>query len=519
MNFMKTTRAGAVVLLAGLALSACKGSEAEVATTTAPEVATIARANLDIRAEASGLIEPLRFVEVKSKASGEVMRVHVESGDNVTRGQLLVEIDPRDVQNAYDQAAADLEVAKARLQTAEAQRKRTQELRKANVVTEQELETASMEEANARAQMVKAQVNLDLSRERLRDVQIRAPIDGTVVSESLEVGQIIASASQNISGGTTLLLMADLAEMQVHTLVDETDIGRIHPGQGARVTVEAFPDRTFNGTVFKIEPQAVVEQNVTMFPVLVRLDNRSGLLKPGMNADVAVEIAQKENVVVVPNAAVVSMRDAVAAGAVVGLDEEAVRVALRGGDGGGENGGAQNAGGQNAQRPADATPNVEQPTAKAATGSVTKEQCTALQTKMREARESGQQTTDADRASLRSCMEAGHVQRPAGGRGGMGGGGMGGMGGGNRNPDVRPAVVFVAGANGAELRRVMLGLNDWDNTEVISGLQEGEKVIIMSVARLQAQQQQFQDQMRQRASNQMFGGGAGGPGGGGRGGR
>jgi len=503
-NFMKTTRAGIAVLLAGLALSACKGSEAEVATDTAPEVATIGRANLDIRAEASGQIEPLRFVEVKSKASGEVLRVHVESGDNVTRGQLLVEIDPRDVRNAYDQAEADLQVAEARLKTAVAQRERTEELRKANVVTEQELESAQMEEANARAQLVKARTNLELARERLGDVQIRAPIDGTVVSESLEVGQIIASASQNISGGTTLLLMADLNEMQVRTLVDETDIGRIQPGQPARVKVEAFPDRTFAGTVFKIEPQAVVEQNVTMFPVLVRLDNRGGLLKPGMNADVAIEIAQRENVVVVPNAAVVAMQDAVAAGAVVGLDQEAVRTALRGSNGGGDG------------RPGEGAPNVEQTgnaPAKAATGPVTREECSALQAKMRESRESGQQLSEAERTRVRSCMEAGHIQRPqmGGGRGGFGGPGNGG----NRNPDVRPAVVFVAGPKGPELRRVMLGLNDWDNTEVISGLQEGEKVIIMSVARLQAQQQEFQNQMRARANNQMFGGGAAG----GRGGR
>lgn len=525
MNVIKTTRAGSAVLLAGLALSACKGSQAGVTTDTGPEVATISRANLDIRAEASGQIEPLRFVEVKSKASGEVLRVHVESGDNVTRGQVLVEIDPRDVRNLFDQSEADLHVAEARAKTAEAQRRRADELRRANVVTEQELESAQMEEANARAQLVKARTNLELARERLGDVQIRAPIDGTIVSESLEVGQIIASASQNISGGTTLLLMADLAEMQVRTLVDETDIGRIQPGQSARVRVEAFPDRNFIGTVFKIEPQAVVEQNVTMFPVLVRLDNREGLLKPGMNADVAVEIAQKNDVVVVPNAAVVAMRDAAAAGAVVGLSEEAVRVALRGGN--------ENGGGAPAARPASTTPNVEQAgnaAAKAANGPVTQEVCNELQTKMRDARQAGQQLGDEDRARMNSCVEGGLLQRQAvaggqaqaGGRGGQGGpgGGRGGMGGGNRNPDIRPAIVFVAGPNGAELRRVMLGLNDWDNTEVISGLQEGEKVIVMSVARLQAQQQEFQNRMRERASSQMFGGSAGGgQGGGGRGGR
>src|SRR5690606_11892304 len=122
-------------------------------------------------------------------------------------------------------------------------------------------------------------------------------------------------------GGTPLMLMADLAQMQVRTLVDETDIGRIRPGQGARVLVEAYPGRVFAGEVLKIEPQAVVDQNVTMFPVLVLLDNRDRLLNPGMNAEVQVEIARREDVVTVPNAAIVGPRDLVAAGAVLGLSE------------------------------------------------------------------------------------------------------------------------------------------------------------------------------------------------------
>src|SRR5690606_33827778 len=176
---------------------------------------------------------------------------------------------------------------------------------------------------------IKAETNLELARERLGDVIIRAPIDGTIIQKDVEVGQIIASASQSISGGTTLFLMADLSEMQVRTLVDETDIGRIAAGLPAQVTVEAFPGRIFAGEVLKIEPQAVVEQNVTMFPVLVRLDNREGLLKPGMNAEVRIEIARRDDAVTVPNAAVVAMRDAMAAGAVLGLSEDAMRSALQ----------------------------------------------------------------------------------------------------------------------------------------------------------------------------------------------
>jgi HlyD family secretion protein len=107
--------------------------------------------------------------------------VHAETGENVTRGQLLVEVDPRDVRNALAQAEADLEVAKARTQTSSANLARVRELRKTNVATEQELETAVLDDANSRAALVKAQTNLDLARQRMNDVTIRAPLNGTII--------------------------------------------------------------------------------------------------------------------------------------------------------------------------------------------------------------------------------------------------------------------------------------------------------------------------------------------------
>jgi HlyD family secretion protein len=269
-----------IVVIGGIAGAfVVNGREAPSTNGNSLEYAVVDLRDMEILAEAAGQIEPIRVVEVKSKASGDVLRLHVDTGDQIRQGTLLAEIDPRDVRNAYLQAEADLEVARARLGTSEAQKRRVEELRRANVVTEQEYESSLLEEANARAQYVKAQTSLELARERMNDVTIRAPIDGTIISKQVEVGDIIASASQNISGGTTLYMMADLSEMQVRALIDETDLGRIEPGMPTRVQVEAFPGRTFHGSVLKIEPQAVVEQNVTMFPVLVRLDNREGLLR------------------------------------------------------------------------------------------------------------------------------------------------------------------------------------------------------------------------------------------------
>src|SRR5688572_9691086 len=138
-----------VALMGSLALAGCKKGEA-VVQDIAPELAEAEQRTLDIRAEAAGLVEPIATVEIKSKASGEVINVHVESGTEVKRGALLAEVEPRDVQNAYSQAEADLEVAKARAATSAAQLKRVQELRQANVATEQELESATLEQANSK---------------------------------------------------------------------------------------------------------------------------------------------------------------------------------------------------------------------------------------------------------------------------------------------------------------------------------------------------------------------------------
>jgi HlyD family secretion protein len=539
------------VVLVALAAVYVRGRAPDETAEAAPDFELAERRSLEVTAEASGLIEPMRLVEVKSKASGEIKRLLVETGDVVRRGQLLAEVDPRDVRNAYAQAEADLEVARARLTTSEAQKKRSTELRAANVITEQEFEAATFEEANARAQFVKARTSLELAQERMSDVTIQAPIDGVIIRKDVEEGQIIQSASQNISGGTTVLMMADLSQMQVRTLVNETDLGKIQPGLAARVAVEAFPGRTFVGTVLKIEPQAVVEQNVTMFPVLVQLENRDGSLKPGMNAEVIVEVARRENVVTVPNAAIVSTRDAEAAGSLFGLDEEQMRTALRSGRGSGQEGSLEsqpdagtvsaptptaaangaNGAGSAAAAPAAGAPQQAAPGARA---ELTPE-CQALRERVTAAGFAN--AAEEDRTKLRACMQAAGLQPrgdrsgarasgaqavgPQQGRPGSDRPGAAGQGrrGGIGNADVRPGVVFVRSDAGViEPRTVMLGVNDWDYTEVIRGIQPGERVVLISVARLQQQQQQMLDRMRERNSGLFPSGGGPGGGGGGQGG-
>jgi HlyD family secretion protein len=434
----------------------------------------------------------------------------------VRRGDLLVEIDPRDVQSAVDQAAADLESARVRAATSRGEEGRARRLMEAGLIPEQDYERTVEASAAAHATLVRAQTALRLAQERRQDVTIRAPIDGTILERTVEPGQIIASATSNVSGGTTLFRMADLSSMQVRAKVNEVDIGQIHPGQAARVTVEAYPGRTFVGDVVKIEPQAVVEQNVTMFPVLVRLENPDGLLRSGMNAEVEMDIARRADVVTVPNGAVVSMREAAAAAEVLGVDLAVLRGG-RGGEGRAGVGEARGGDGPGGAARGNGTPGEP---GSAATGAQRAEgaagDCVELLQRAR-ARGGFEALSEADRARLRECREA----AGGGGRGAGGGGpgawgghrggseGAGGSFGAPGSGDTRPAVVFVAGASGAEPRRVLLGLSDWDHTEVLQGLEPGERVILVSVAHLQRQQAERAQRIQQR-----FGGPLGGSGGG-----
>ena len=531
----RSTKSWLICALAGLTVAACTTGEAAEDTPTLLTVETT-QGNLLIRAEATGTVEPVREVEVKSKASGEILRLHVDVGDVVERGTLLAEIDPRDVRNRYDQAEADLEVASARLEISAAQLERSTRLLEAQVITPQDHENATLDHANARANLVRAETDFELAELQVADVSIRAPMAGTIIQKNVEEGAVIQSASSNVSGGTALFVMADLGSMQVRTLVDETDMGDLEAGMDATVRVEAFADRTFRGVVEKIEPQAQVEQNVTMFPVIVSLDNRSGLLKPGMNAEVEVSIDEAFDVVLVPNNAIVQASDVGPAAMALGLDVESLDMAafMRAGRGGfrsqGARGGGAFGGGEGAAagaRGGGARPGragagaaaTEAPggqtagaTGRPAAGQaadgeqLTPEVARARVQALRDQVAAGEITQDSMRAVMQS-MTGG-----AGGFfGGRGGAGRGGAAADGTAPEreTRPAAVFVMGADSVpQPRLIQLGLGDWDNTEVVSGLEVGEVLVIVGAAQLQAQQQEFLNRMRERSGGSPFGGGS-----------
>lgn len=515
------SRFAALALIGSVFATGCQTGEAAEESGPRFLTAEATTGDLLLRAEATGTVEPVREVEVKSKASGEILRLFADIGDVVEQGALLAEVDPRDVSNRFDQTQADLRVAEAQLEIARAQLDRQQRLLDAQVITQSEFENATLSHANAQASLVRAQTNFDLAELQLADVRIRAPMSGTIIQKNVEEGTVIQSASSNVSGGTALFVMANLGNMQVRTLVDETDMGELSAGLRADVRVEAYPDRTFQGVVDKIEPQATVVQNVTMFPVIVSIDNRSGLLRPGMNAEVEIEIDEALDVVVVQNNAIVQVTDVGPAAMALGLDVESMDLsqfmaAGRGGRGGrgqgagaggGQRGAAAGAGG-GAAAGSDAAGSDSQGAGQAGAEGAAGGDAVARMQALRAQLDAGEITQDSMRSAMRALREAGGAGGFAGARGGAAA-----VDGAAPPRESRPAVVFVLGTDSIpQPRLVQIGLGDWDNTEIVSGLEAGETLVIVGAAQLQAQQDAFLQRMRERSGGgSPFGGGAGGP--------
>jgi HlyD family secretion protein len=490
-----------VWLISLAALTGCEQAP-QVVAPAVYEAAEVETRSIEVTVDASGVVEPESTVEVKSKASGEVLAVHAETGDIVEAGSLLVEIDKRTPRNRLSETEAALLAAQARRKIAQTQMERAASLFKSQTLTQADYEQTQLEFANAESQVVSATVAVENARITLEDTDVRAPITGTIIEKTVEPGIVITSPTQAVSGGTVLMKMADLTSVQVRTRVDETDIGKIQPGMATRVTVAAYPNQPFDGEVLKIEPQAIVEQNVTMFAVLIKIANRGGQLKPGMNAEVEIQIASRESVPAVPTAALRAATDVTLTAAMLGVDEAELRKALwpLGG-------------------PAAAKSNVlslggrEIPLPEG----VDAAKITALMQKRR----SGQELTAEERTLMRNVLQQG------GGSGGSGGfasgapppagvppGGPGVLiasGGPGPGPQARaagPRVTdyqfggdyWVVALRGDETVPVAVktGLTDLEYSEVVSGLEPGDRVLLLPSASLYEQQERLQQFINQR---------------------
>src|SRR5437773_6210595 len=317
----RTAHRLAVVATLLVAIASCRKATPAPAYETVP----VARRDIIVSATASGVIQPILTLSVKSKASGEIIAMPVQTGDEVKKGQLLAKVDPRIPQNNLTQAQANLAVAKAQLDNATAQLKRSQALYQTQSITQAGYDSAQLAAATAQAAVVTAQANLQTMKDAMEDTHLGAPITGTVLELDAVLGTVISSPTNDVGGGTVILKIANLDTVQVSALVDETDVGKVQAGMPVTITVDAFPNRTFDGSVLKIEPQAQVTQNVTMFPVQVNIPNAGHVLKPGMNTEVEIHIGQRQGVLAVPNAALRTPRDVGSAAKVLGLDSTTVQ--------------------------------------------------------------------------------------------------------------------------------------------------------------------------------------------------
>lgn len=470
-----------LVVMMAVEVAACAQKSS---TALVIETAPVERRSIVLTVQANGTVEPVNIVEVKSKASGTIIRMPVDIGANVKAGDLLVQIDPRDVQNQYDQAAADVSSGTVSRATALAQRNRSAELYKQKIITAQEMDAATLAFANADAALIKARTNLSIARLRLADATVTAPTNGTIIEKPVSLGMVITSATSSASGGTTILRMADLSKVRMRAFVNETDIGNVKPGQVATVTVDAFPNRRFVGIVEQVEPSAVVQSSVTMFPVLVSLNNLDGALKPGMNGQVTMEVARHDNVLAVPSDAIRNARDAGTVASMLGVNPDSIKAALAAARSGGGGGGGLGA--------ASSIPSS------LAGGDTTRRRGGA----------------GGDGAASSTARRGGGFSRQGGdGGGAAGAGGGGGSGGG--------MIVFLKQNGKFSPRGVRVGISDFDYTEILSGLRQGEQVALLGPAVLQAQREQVQARVRagtgaglQQTTTPATGGGGGGGGGG-----
>ncbi len=260
----------------------------------------VERGTFQIIVMANGVVKSIDRIEIKSKASGEIVELPVEEGDFISQGDLIARLDQKDERAEVAQAQADFDIAMAELKQAQSTFERRNQLFQDNLISEEEQGQITLDLAVAKGKVIQASTTLERAQERLSEAVVRAPIDGTILQKYVEEGQIIASGVSNVSGGTPIVDIADMSSVYIETGIDEIDIGKVQIGQFATVIAEAYRELEFNGEIVRIAPEAKIEQNVTLFDVVVEVKNNDGKLKSGMNTRVEIEIVKKENVLLAP---------------------------------------------------------------------------------------------------------------------------------------------------------------------------------------------------------------------------
>ena len=309
------------------------------------KLAKVEKGDLAKSVVATGKVEPITKVEVKSKASGIVKKLLVDAGDRVKKGQLLAQLDKEEISAQVAQSHAGLQAAEASLKSAQADYERAKVdaegpdvpllkrayeratgMAKEGVVSTSALEDAQKNYemalnkqnaakaqvtvlkakiAQAEAQVAQDKANLAQLEEQLSYTDIISPIEGVVLSRNVEMGDAVSSILVLGSSATLVMTLGDTSEVYVKGKVDESDIGKVYLGQPARIKVESFKDKTFNGHVTKISPMGVEKDNVTTFEVRVSINNPGGELKAEMTANAEIILEEHKNVLQIPEGSII----------------------------------------------------------------------------------------------------------------------------------------------------------------------------------------------------------------------
>ncbi|CAM5661704.1 Macrolide export protein MacA [Mycolicibacterium aubagnense] len=272
------------------------------------------RADLTVQVSATGTLQPLTQVDISSELSGIVRTVAVEENQQVKKGDVLASLDTTKLEVQIERATASAKAAAAAVETAEVTLReseqslsRTSELTKRGMATQQALDTAQAARDRAKAALDSAEASLAIANADLKAQQtdlakstIYAPIDGIVLTRSVDPGQTVASSLQ---APVLFVIAADLKKMEVQAAIDEADIGTVQPGQNARFTVDAFPERPFNAQIREIAYASVTTDGVVTYKARLEVDNGELLLRPGMTATVSVVTKQSKGALTVPSSA------------------------------------------------------------------------------------------------------------------------------------------------------------------------------------------------------------------------
>lgn len=260
----------------------------------------VEQGDLSQSVSANGTINPVSLVNVGTQVSGTVKKLYVDFNSKVEKGQVLLELDDALLAAQHRQSRANLQSAAASLELATANEARMHSLFAQEYVSRQELDSAVQAKKAAAAQLQVARAAVEKDRANLAYTVIRSPVAGVVVDRAVDVGQTVAASLQT---PTLFKIAQDLARMQIDANFAEADIGNIRVGQVARFTVDAFPNRSFQGAVRQIRLNPTTQQNVVTYDVVIDVDNPEKLLLPGMTAYVSIAVAERRGTLLAPNAA------------------------------------------------------------------------------------------------------------------------------------------------------------------------------------------------------------------------